>query len=249
MGSDGKSRYIRVAIAPLRSTRCISPSRRDFGMDGRPMNQAATMVRARVASADCYSTGERRWMEVTQAWRGRCLAPLLDWLTAAGVRPDHVTLWSVVLGIACALLFGMQHAGALICLALHVLLDGIDGPLARRQATASPRGSFTDTMADQAVVTAVTLSLVADGQLGGVTGGAYIFLYALVALFAIGRNALARPYAWLFRPRFVVFAWIAIDQWLWPGTLGPVVWCCNALLSWSAVTGFVAIRRGLGGRD
>jgi phosphatidylglycerophosphate synthase len=187
-------------------------------------------------------------MEVTQAWRGRWLAPLLDWLTAAGVRPDHVTLLSVVLGIACAVLYGVHHAGALICLAVHVLLDGIDGPLARRQGVASPRGSFTDTMADQAVVTAVTLSLMAAGQVGGVAGGAYVFLYALVALFAIGRNALARPYAWLFRPRFVVFGGIAIDLWLWPGSLSALVWCCNALLAWSAVTGFVAIRGRLAPR-
>ena len=41
-------------------------------------------------------------------------------------------------------------------------------------------------------------------------------ILAVVALFAIARNALNRPYSWLVRPRFVFFAWIAADLWLWP---------------------------------
>jgi archaetidylinositol phosphate synthase len=210
------------------------------------MDQAATVVRAHVVSADCYSAGERKWMELTQNWRGRWLASLLDRLTRSGITPDQVTLLSLAFGMACAGLYSLNHAIALGCLALHVLLDGIDGPLARRQQTASPRGSFTDTMADQTVVTAVSLALMASGALPVLPGGAYIVLYAVVALFAIARNALSRPYAWLARPRFLFYAWIVVDLWLWPGTLGGLVWCCNALLAWSSFSGFIAIRDGLG---
>jgi hypothetical protein len=68
----------------------------------------------------------------------------------------------------------------------------------------------------------------------------------VVALFAIARNALSRPYAWLARPRFVFYAWIAADLWFWPGSFGWLVWCCNVLLAWSAISGFIAIRDGLG---
>jgi phosphatidylglycerophosphate synthase len=212
------------------------------------MNKAATVVRARVANADCYSAGERKWMVLTQNWRGRWLAPWLDRLTRAGVTPDHLTLISLVFGLAAAALYSLNHVVALGCLALHVVLDGIDGPLARRQQTASPRGSFTDTMADQTVVTAVSLALMASEALPVLPGGAYIVLYAVVALFAIARNALSRPYAWLARPRFLFYAWIAVDLWLWPGTLGWLVWCCNVLLAWSAFSGFIAIRDGLGSK-
>jgi phosphatidylglycerophosphate synthase len=215
-------------------------------MDDHPMNQAATIVRARVASADCYSAGERKWMVLTQNWRGQWLAAWLDRLTRAGVTPDHVTVISVVFGLAAAVLYSLNPVVSLGCLALHVVLDGIDGPLARRQQTASPRGSFTDTMADQTVVTAVSLTLMASGALPVLPGGAYIVLYAVVALFAIARNALSRPYAWLARPRFLFYAWIAADLWLWPATLGWLVWCCNVLLAWSAFSGFIAIRDGLG---
>jgi len=187
-------------------------------------------------------------MARTQLWREKWLAPVLDGLTRAGIRPDHVTLISLAAGLAGAGLWWLHPAAALGCLALHVVLDGLDGPLARRQQSASPRGSFTDTMADQTVVTAVALMLMAGERLAVLPGGIYIFLYAVVALFAIARNALSRPYSWLVRPRLVFYAWIPIDLWLWPGTLGVLAWSCSAVLVWSALTGFVAIRDRLGAR-
>lgn len=212
------------------------------------MNHAATALRHPIVSADCYSAGERKWMTLTQTWRGRSLAPLLERLTRAGVAPDHVTLLSLLCGLVGAGLWVLSPVAALASLALHVLLDGLDGPLARFQQIESPRGSFTDTMADQAVVTAFSVAVMVGGELSGPAGGVYIFLYAVVALFAIARNALNRPYAWLMRPRFVFFAWFAAELWLWPGTLNALVWCCNVLLALSALTGFVAIRNGLGKR-
>ena len=59
------------------------------------------------------------------------------------------------------------------------------------------------------------------------------------------RNALAVPYSWLVRPRFVVYAWIPIALWLWPGSIEPLIVAASVLLSWKALTGFFAVRRRL----
>jgi phosphatidylglycerophosphate synthase len=140
-----------------------------------------------------------------------------------------------------------------VALLLHAVLDGLDGPLARHQQTASRRGSFTDTLADQIVVTASTLALMASTQpavgntapplLGVWTGGSYIFLYAMVVAFAMVRTALGVPYTWLIRPRFWVYAWLLVDQFLLPGWLEFVVAAFTAVLAIKLVTGFVALRR------
>ena len=53
-----------------------------------------------------------------------------------------------------------------------------DGPLTRHQGTASRRGSFTDTSADQLVIAATTAVLVYDGMVGKIAGVAYVFAYA-----------------------------------------------------------------------
>ena len=190
----------------------------------------------------CYSDGEGAFMRLSQAWRAELLRPLLEWLKQLGFKANHVTLAGLLSGLVfCpALLFGYPNV-ALGFLLLHVLLDGLDGPLARFRGEASNRGSFVDTMADQAVVTATTLALIQAGFAGIWTGGLYLFFYAVVVGFALVRNALAAPYSWLFRPRFLVFAWIAIELYLWPGSLEVVLWIASTLLAIKAVTGFIKI--------
>ena len=205
------------------------------------------------AKADCYSAGERAAMGWWQDWRAWALRPLLGLLAAVRVRPDHVTLASLAAGLAFCPLWlwpgspAWARPVALAALVLHVLLDGLDGPLARHLGTASRRGSFTDTLADQIVVTASTLTLMAAPQ-SGVSiwiGGLYIFLYALVVGFAMVRNALGNPYSWLVRPRFWVYGWIAVDLFLLPGWMNVVLAGFAMVLAIKMASGFVALRRML----
>lgn len=84
-------------------------------------------------------------------------------------------------------------------------------------------------MADQIVVTGVTITLMATGVVGIVPGGAYVFLYTLVVAFAMIRNALAVPYSWLVRPRFIMYGWLLVETYAWPaawnGCCGPSTSC------------------------
>jgi len=201
-------------------------------------------------SADCYSDGERRWMEYGQRLRAIAFGPLLKLLTTCRVTPDSVTLLSAIAGLAFVPLALMDLVWtALGCLALHILLDGIDGPLARFQQTQSARGSFTDTFADQFVVTAVTITWMihAANTWAWVAGSVFVFIYALVVAMAMVRNALSIPYSWLVRPRFLVYTSAAIDLLLlWQCTFFVLV-PCNVVLIWKAWTGFRALRRSIPG--
>jgi phosphatidylglycerophosphate synthase len=206
---------------------------------------------AEAPKADCYSAGERGAMAYWQDLRAWWLGPLLGPLSRCGVTADHITAVSLAAGLAFCPLWlwpgqsNWARPAALVALLVHVLLDGLDGPLARQQKCASRRGSFTDTLADQIVVTATTLALMTTAPpiLGIWAGGAYIFLYAMVVAFAMVRTALGVPYNWLIRPRFWVYGWIAVDQYLLPGWLETIVVGFAALLAIKLATGFVAIRR------
>jgi phosphatidylglycerophosphate synthase len=203
--------------------------------------------------ADCYSAGEREAMVWGQQVRAAALAPLLRLLARAGITADHLTGASLVFGLAFCPLWlwpgspAWVKPAALAALLIHVLLDGLDGPLARLMGTASRRGSFTDTVADQIVVTATTLAVMAAPQppLSIWIGGLYVFVYAMVVGFAMIRNALGVPYSWLLRPRFWVYGWIAVDAYLLPGWMNVVVGALVVLLAWKMATGFMAIRRML----
>jgi phosphatidylglycerophosphate synthase len=116
------------------------------------------------------------------------------------------------------------------------------GQLARHLGRASDRGSFTDTKADQMVVTFSTLTLIQFGNASLWPGGMYLFFYTVVVMFAMARNAMDIPYSWLVRPRFFVYLGIPVDLYLWPGSLDVLLWIVSALLAWKVLTGFVKIR-------
>jgi phosphatidylglycerophosphate synthase len=195
--------------------------------------------------ADCYAHGERTFMMFTQRVRGRLFAPLLSALDLIGTTPNHLTLASLIAGLAFCPVYFWSTPLAFVLLAMHVLLDGLDGPLARHQGIASRRGSFTDTMSDQTVITATTLTLMYARVVDLVPGTLYIFTYAVVVLFAMARNFLETPYSWLIRPRFYVYAWLLVETYLWPATIDYVLWICVAVLAIKLVTGFARIRARL----
>ena len=195
------------------------------------------------SQTDCYSAGERGWMEKGQQIRQWLFDPLLRMLARLQVSPDHVTLFALVAGLFFFPLYRWSPAAAFAALALHVLLDGLDGPLARHLGTASRQGSFLDTFCDQLVVTVTTLTLMKAGVVDAMAGGFYVFLYAMVVFFSMVRNALEIPYPWLIRPRFIVYAWMMVDAWFLPDTLHFVLWGFSLLLGLKVATGFNKIRR------
>ena len=195
--------------------------------------------------ADCYSGGERAAMEWTQRARGRLLGPLLRLLAALRVTPDHLTLASLLVGLLFCVLWFWSPAAALAALLIHVLLDGLDGPLARHLGLASRRGSFTDTVADQTVISATAITLMADRVIDVAAGGVYLSAYTAVVAIPMVRNAMEIPYSWLLRPRFLVYGWILVEAFFWPGTINQVLWLINAVLIWKLLTGFFHLRERL----
>lgn len=211
-------------------------------VEGRDAALAAVADNAR--KVNCYSGGEEGFMAWWQSLRAKSLNPLLKRLAALGVTETHITVVGLLCGLAFAPAFHWVAPWLAFALLLaQVCLDGLDGPLARFRGTASDRGSFTDTMVDQVVVTVVMIAMLRSGHADLWPGVLYIVLYLLVVTFAFIRNALREPYSWLVRPRFVVFLWCAVEVYLWPGTLNWVLWLSVAVLGLKAVTGFRVIRR------
>ena len=165
------------------------------------------------AKGDCDSAGAREWMEYGQQLRARFFAPALRLLTKLRVTPDHLTILSFLFGLAFAPLWYFEYFWyGMAALWMHVALDGFDGPLARHQNSASPRGSFTDSFCDQAVVSTVT-SMLMIGRPGLSVAAGAIFLVVDTGVLAISmvRNSLQIPYSWLLRPRLILFLVIPIQ--------------------------------------
>ena len=95
---------------------------------------------------DSYAASEREAMVRYQGFKQRLLNPLLILLERMGVQPWMITGASLVTGLAFCPLFLMADTGwslhsAYVMLLLHLLLDGLDGPLALTPALSTPWGS------------------------------------------------------------------------------------------------------------
>ena len=113
---------------------------------------------------------------------GRVVAPVVDRLARAGVTPDAVTLTGTLGAVAGAvLLIGSGHLfwGA-FTVTVFVLLDMLDGALARARGGGSAFGAVLDSTCDRAVDAAVFGALVWWYTGGG--GNRLLALLALVGL-------------------------------------------------------------------
>lgn len=199
--------------------------------------------------SDCYSAGERKWMEYGQDLRAWFFGPLLKALTKLRINPDHLTLLSFAFGIAFAPLWHFENKWlAITALWIHVALDGLDGPLARFQNSASPRGSFTDSFCDQLVVSVVTIMLmVGTPGISVFAGAVFLVVYTGVLAIAMVRNSLQIPYTWLLRPRLILYLAIPCELLGVPFAIAGVVWCSNVVLAFKLATGFHKLRSRLDG--
>lgn len=196
-----------------------------------------------------YGNGEKKMMDSSQTRRHLLLLPLLKLFVKWGITPNHLTCLSFLCGLSFCFTYGLSwnlaKPFAFFLLTLHVLLDGIDGPLARLTGTAGNRGSFTDTTSDQLVVAFTTMALIHYGLFNVIPGSLYLFFYTLVVAFAMIRSSLAIPYSWLIRPRLIVYAWLPVEIYLFPDTLNYLLWFFIVLLGWKSITGFYKIRKKL----
>ena len=198
---------------------------------------------------DCYSAGEREWMEYGQQIRARLLAPSLRFMTKLRITPDHITIVSFLCGVAFAPFWYFENCWlAVSVLWIHVALDGIDGPLARFQNSASPRGSFTDSFCDQLVVSTVTIFLMIGApKLSIPAGSTFVVVYTGVLAISMVRNTLQIPYTWLVRPRLILFLAIPLQLLGVPHAIAVVVWSSNVVLAIKLATGFYKLRKRLEG--
>jgi CDP-L-myo-inositol myo-inositolphosphotransferase len=88
---------------------------------------------------------------------------ITPYLARLGISPTAITLVSVLMGLAGAVLFASGQRSAALLAAFLIqfasILDGCDGEVARLRLQSSPFGGWFDTLSDRYVDTAITLGI------------------------------------------------------------------------------------------
>jgi len=113
------------------------------------------------------------------------------WLAAKGVSANAASLTGLGIGLLAvpALAYG-RYELALLAILLNRLVDGLDGPIARR-GTPTPFGGYLDIMCDMAFYAAVPLGFALANPVNGVPAAILLASFVCTAASFMGRAVLA----------------------------------------------------------
>ena len=134
------------------------------------------------------------WKKMSEDVRTSATTPVLRVLTAAGVKPDHVSLLALLSLGGFAWLAGTNIALAGTFVLLHLVLDALDGPLARFQKRATRAGALTDIFADEVGFAIIMLTLLSYGFVGPFAGAWYLASYFTMVALLSGLDLSGQPY-------------------------------------------------------
>jgi phosphatidylglycerophosphate synthase len=199
-----------------------------------------------------FAAGEQELQSRFRQRRDQWLAPVVRVCQTSGLSADVISGWAIAMllpfGLALFLrLGGWSPLVAVAALAAHVLLDGLDGPVARAAGTAGPAGAFTDMALDHTGYLIVTTLLTAAGLVEGWAACAYVSTYTLAVVMVVMLNLLQRPLAYVVRTKYVFYLLVALQQFGGANLLSESAAAFSAVHALFAAVGFAAVRRGLRG--
>lgn len=161
---------------------------------------------------DYFGRKERMRQRAFAAKRDKLFAPIIDVLAATKATPNMVSALGVLFLILGCVMPGSWHPFVLACLALYVVCDGLDGPLARRLGKDHSGGALVDVVADQVGVVFLAAAAIVHIRAWGpamvLFSSSYLVFIGLV-LYANGIGAALR---WFFRCKYLFFGlyWLSL---------------------------------------
>ncbi|MCY3800941.1 MAG: CDP-alcohol phosphatidyltransferase family protein [Chloroflexi bacterium] len=164
-----------------------------------------------------YSTLETRALGPFRALLARILIPIVWLLVKLKVPPNAVSLSQIPVGIVAASLVAYSPRVSFLLFVIAVVIDGIDGALARRLGKESAHGALVDQVSDHAREIAMIAGLAFSGALNGGLAAAYAFSHPFSNfMLYLGSAKLVRaPFAvktWMsFYPFLFLYLWFEIN--------------------------------------
>ena len=152
----------------------------------------------------------RKLYEKIAQWRTSAFKPVVPLLSFFHITPNFLSYTSIVLMLLFIIYIKSLSPWLLLLILGSVLLDLIDGPLARIMGVASDKGKFIDMLCDNLAFTLFVLGLMYVGLISGMVGGALIYFMVLSKLLRSIYNSHHYKSDWKFKavagfiPNFVV---------------------------------------------
>ncbi|MBI4790251.1 MAG: CDP-alcohol phosphatidyltransferase family protein [Chloroflexi bacterium] len=164
---------------------------------------------------DSYSAVERKLLAPARRVLLTIYAPVVRVLAALHISPNTVSLAQVILGAVVVVLMPTQPRLAFTLFVAALVLDGVDGALARATNQATPFGALFDQYCDHIREVTVVAGLALYGALNPFLAGLYGLTYPAFNLTLYLCNAYRVPLAFALKSYLVVYP--ALFGYLWFG--------------------------------
>jgi hypothetical protein len=163
---------------------------------------------------DPWSPKERKIKKLFEKEKGKLFHPIIKELVKLHIQANTISYISTAIGLISVLFLWIDLRISAVLLACHLLIDGIDGSLARyirknklpyARKCGKLQGSITDSFSDQIVISSTTLGYIAIGILNPIIGGLYLIAYPMQIVFSTIRNIIEIPNPYVLRPRIYIY--------------------------------------------
>src|SRR5581483_3954372 len=180
--------------------------------------------------ADSYSTFERRFLGRFRAGLLRAVRPVVALLARLGVPPTLVSASQVPGGFVVLALVPDHPRLAFLLFGALLLLDGLDGALARATGKASPFGALVDQYSDHIREVTVVAGMAVWGAPAVLPAVLYGLIYTGLNFTVYLANAHGAPVPWAVKSYLIVYPALFLYLWFGLDLLTPAVVLSEALM-------------------
>lgn len=180
--------------------------------------------------ADSYSAFERRFIGPFRRGLLRIVRPVVAVLARLKVHPNALSLSQIPLGFAVLALVPEYPRAAFGLFIGTLLIDGLDGALARATGKASPFGGLVDQFADHAREVTVVAGMMLFGALHPLPAILYGVIYTGLNLTLYLTNIHGAPTPWAVKSYLIVYPALFLYLWFGVNLLTPAVVLSEVLM-------------------
>jgi archaetidylinositol phosphate synthase len=195
-----------------------------------------------------FAESEQGGQERFQKVRDGLFGPLVRLLIRCRVTADLISLLSLIQLVPFGYLLltaenSQQIAIASVFVWLHVILDALDGPIARTTGTAGPAGAFTDMCVDHSGMLITTCILTAAEFINPTAAVAYVSSYTVAVVFTIWLNMIGHPFKVVIRTKYLLYVLVTAYGLFDVNLVGQAVVLFCVIHVILAIAGYCKLRR------
>lgn len=195
---------------------------------------------------DSFSTFERRFVTPYRTTFARLTAPLVRFLVLLQVSPNAVSASQIAVGIVIVFIMGSLPQLAFLLFLGTLLLDSLDGALARAYGRHSQFGALFDQLCDHTRETLMITAVALQGALHIAAAVLYPLVYAMFNFLLFLCNYKSAPLPWAVKSYLIVYPALFLYTFFGVAWMTPAVALSIAFMTASILLGLRNLSRVMG---